>query len=357
MVDSVTYNPGEIIEYGTDPTTSMSIAPKAYDGPTEARTLIFSDDPEYVTGPGIMYQDTVMGKFRVFMYHVNNYRKALFFSVLITNPNPYPITVTVSQKAAVGPSADYTAMGKLAIGMWLQSTGGDQINLYPGQTMFLNSLEMPMSARRNELIHYLYDAETTGPIIVSTVARKDKKFSLNGLTILRSAAKGKDTPMRGTFQFAEYNATYFSNLSENGQYADGAAGTTEYLAGWSAVDGRPTVNYGNYGILYHTKVQILPKSTLLAAIVFNSRGGTFATWAKVVVTESSQIIQSGPYAIPTTQPSFGTNTLTQGVMLYKDSFVAGITKFVEVVWMPAGGTNLPVDILVQPYLSEFKVCQ
>ena len=80
-------------------------------------------------------------------------------------------------------------------------------------------------------------------------------------------------------------------LDERGYNAVGVAGKSEYLQGYSAVDRKKVINYGNYGVLYHTKFQLIPFLQTPEAIVVNSRGGGFATAANITV--NGELITQG----------------------------------------------------------------
>ncbi|HJV47094.1 MAG TPA: hypothetical protein VJ824_15355 [Bacillota bacterium] len=343
------YKPGDIIIYDTDPTSNMTVIPNTNvaEQPAGNRTLLFSDAPEYVKGQGILYQDTISptknsGQFRVFAYHVNNVGKILYFSILLTNTSPEPVTVHITKTAVAGPSTSYTAVGKTAVKRWFNSDVSTTVTISAGQTIFLTN---PVAAQKNQLVHFIVDAVAKGNVIVSVVARNDRKASLNNLKVLPS---GQSSPMRGTFSTSDYFSFYSADLSGNGQYASGVAGDSEYLVGYSAVDDHQMViNYGNYGVLYHTTFQVAPPTVTSAALVLNSRGGTFATESYVSL---NGIPQGSLIDVPTNTTSVGTNTLTQGVLLFKNKFSNQTTYTIGIDWMPAGGTNLPVHFIIEPYL-------
>ncbi|ABO49287.1 hypothetical protein Dred_0748 [Desulforamulus reducens MI-1] len=350
LIDYNSYDLGDTINFEANPAVFLKTIPNKFknEQPESTRTLLFSDFPEYIDKPGISYQDTIYpfknkGKFRIFDYHVNSSTEPLYFSVLLTNKNNHPVSVQIEKMAVAGPSMNYTAVGKTAVNEWLKSSVDKMIEIQPGKTVFLAE---PVCLKKDQLVNFIYDATVSDAVQVTTVTRRDQKASLKGLPVLGKITEGGKTPtiLRGTFDTADYYNFYVIGLDERGYNAVGVAGKSEYLQGYSAVDRKKVINYGNYGVLYHTKFQLIPFLQTPEAIVVNSRGGGFATAANITV--NGELITQG-LDTPSKTTAIGFNTVKQGILVFKNSIYN--SDKIEIDWMPAGGTNLPVNFIVQPY--------
>lgn len=353
IIDYDNYNLGNTINFEGNPAVLLKTLSNKFknEQPESTRTLIFSDFPEYIDKPGISYQDTIYphnnnGKFRVFDYHVNSSTKPLYFSIVLTNRNNHPVTVQLEKAAVAGPSMNYMAAGKTAVEAWLNSSADKTIEIAPWQTVFLAE---PVCLKKDQLVNFIYDATVSDAVQVSTVTRSDQKASLKGLPILGKTTNGekKSTILRGTFKTADYYHSYVLGLDEYGYNIVGVAGKTEYLRGYSAVDRKEVINYGNYGVLYHTNFKLIPFLQTPEAIIINSRGGGFGTAASISI--NGELVRPG-FIGPTESTAIGINTVKQGILVFKEHIKN--SDNIELNWMPAGGTNLPVNFIVQPYKSQ-----
>lgn len=90
-------------------TTINRLAVKTSD---QGGTLLFSDSPEYVEEPGILYQDVVSGEARVLYYHLNNTQRPQKIAITLENMYAGLNSVKITRGVAGGPSADFLAVGK-----------------------------------------------------------------------------------------------------------------------------------------------------------------------------------------------------------------------------------------------------
>lgn len=351
LVDYNQHDLGSTINFEGNPAVFLKTLSNKFksEQPKSSRTLIFSDFPEYIDKPGISYQDYIYpfknnGRFRVFDYHVNSSTKPLYFSILLTNKNDHPVTVQIEKMAVAGPSMNYMAAGKDAVQAWLNSSVAKTLVIEPWQTVFLAE---PVCLKKDQLVNFIYDATASDTVQVATVTRSDEKASLKGLPILvKKTTPGEKAPtiLRGTFDTADYYHTYVIGLDGRAYTAVGVAGKADYLQGYSAVDRKKVINYGNYGVLYHTSFKLIPYLQTPGAIVINSRGGGFGTAASIKI--NGKLVTPG-FIGPTETTAIGLNTVKQGILVYKE-YIKNSDE-VTINWMPAGGTNLPVNFIVQPY--------
>ena len=73
--------------------------------------LLFSDNPESITGEGIAYRDRVSGYARVYVYHANAEVQPKYFLTWLINRSDEPVTVRVFREAIGGPGVDYGFIG------------------------------------------------------------------------------------------------------------------------------------------------------------------------------------------------------------------------------------------------------
>lgn len=337
---------GETVTFSTDPVANMTAltAPQTSGG----GTLIFSNDPEYVTGPGILYRDNVQGAFRVFAYHVNAAKRNLYLGVVLTNPGKQAVTVDLSRLGVGGPSTDFTAVGKAGVHQWFLPLAARTLSIRGHSSAFLAASVDDTAVAPGQAINLIADATTSGPLQVAVVAQTQPTTNLHKLSVLPNTyTSPSGTPMRGTFSQSAASSLYTADASGAGQYALHVDGSGDFLQGYSAVDGNtPTVDYGNYGVLYHDAFAVTPSAATTAsdfALLLNPRGGSFATAGRV----NAGLTPAGLVSIPADQESV--SSVNQGVVLGDYGLTAGVTTTATVEWMPAAASNLPVDILVYPY--------
>jgi hypothetical protein len=68
------------------------------------RTLLVSASPQEVTQRGILYQDKVNGKARLYADHINGTKDKLTLAILATNLKDKPVMIKTTNKGEVGPS-------------------------------------------------------------------------------------------------------------------------------------------------------------------------------------------------------------------------------------------------------------
>ena len=307
--------------------------------------LLLSDSPETPNEDGILYQDTVSGDVRLFLYHVNGTAVNKRFVVILENTDPDPAQITVYQHGIGGPGLDYHAVGKAA---QIDYLSGDDIYLVevPGKgKAHLSSVLTDMTVAPNALVNGIFDFKTDRPVVVKVmmvpVNADSKKF----------ADQAKILPadqhhLRGTFEGRDRmiipNKVY--NPTEDGPAVITLADnfTDVYLRGVDATDGTPVVNYGNYGVVY--KLFLPSDNGGKINYWLNPRGGEYAGWLGV----KYQHKEISPTATPNGMITFGHNKLT-------DFSHIGVFDGGQSLWLtfsPPGASNLPVKIVIMPETSK-----
>lgn len=329
--------PGDTINYFANP--ELASLPMQGFRSTDGPTLLLSDAPETVPGPGILYQDDVNGPFRVFFDHVNGSADGgtLVFTVLATNAGTAPATVTLTRVGYAGPSTAYFLTGQAAQSAWMASAENVQVTLAPGETAFLLPQLNGLVASAQQDVTGIIDGSSDASVQLSVVAEAAPAASLTGLSVLPAATDPTGFALRGTFPHAEI--TVAAQADGAFQHLDMAV-PTDYLRGYSAVDGMaPAEDYGNYGVLYDVRVMTMGNAGTLAA-VFDPLGGPFAGTALVGTG-------FGPGA-PVDLPAGGTYAPDplSSILLGHFTLQQDVPVLLHVEWMPPSGSNLPVSLVL-----------
>lgn len=303
--------------------------------------LLLSDSPEVPAEDGILYQDTVNGDVRLFLYHVNGAAVNKRFIVVLENTEPEAAQVTVYQHGIAGPGFDYHAVGKAA-----------QMNYFNGGDIYL--VEVPGNGRAhlssvltdtvvapNALVNGIFDFKTDRPVVVKVlmapVGVDSKKYA--GQAPILPADEQR---LRGTFEGRDRmiipNKVY--NPIEDGAAVITLADnfTDLYIRGVDATDGTSVVNYGNYGVFY--KLFLPSEAQGKISYWLNPRGGEYAGWLGVKYRHQT----AAPVATPSGAIAFGHNKLTDFAPI--GSFDAGQSLWL--MFSPPGASNLPVKLVVMP---------
>lgn len=332
--------PGDQVAFGANPDTGAWAMPasRRWSGPP----LLFSDAPETVPGPGILYQDDVNGPFRLFFDHVDGRAGGgpLYFGVLATNPGGAPATVTLTRVGDAGPSADYFAAGQAAERAWMSSAADTRVTLAPGQSAFLLPDLASRPAAAGQDVTGIVDGSSDAQVQISVVAQTSPAPSLTGLAVLPAAPDASGFALRGTFPHSEVTIT---------AQADGALqsldmGTPlDYLRGYSAVDGlAPAEDYGNYGVLYNVLIDTMGNAGRVA-LIFDPQGGPFAGAGLV----GTGFAVGSPLDLPAAG-TFAPSPLSS-ILVGRYTLQENQPLLLHFEWMPPAGSYLPATAVLSPY--------
>lgn len=325
--------PGQTLEINglAYPEWPVSVTP--YGG-----TLLLSDSPETVKEDGILYQDTVSGSVRVFMYHLNGTGRAKKVLVTLENPGEKPVKV-ILHKQGYAAGYNYMEVGKKAEEEYINSRQMETITLSAKEWRFLDAHLGKVAIPADTLVNGIYDFIADGPVTVKVVSMP---VEADIGTFIR---KGKILPadeqrLRGTF--AGKDRLVLPQRLYRGE-EDGTVAITladpvkePYATGIDATDGSPALNYGNYGIVYRL---FLPAESGSTAYLLNPRGGTYAGF--VGITHRHE--QEYSLATPANRLYFGESP--------SDSAYLGSYDSKDSLWFtfsPPGASNLPVKLLLRP---------
>lgn len=318
-------------------------------------TLLFSDSPEYVKEPGILYTDVVKGDARVFYYHLNDTKKPYKVAVVLESVGGQYAVVRVTRRAAAAPSENYFEVGKgLQEAYFTDGQPTEKMYIGPDDRRLLLDAMDKTVLKPGELVAGMVDFSASAPVRVSVL------FYPTGKNPLKYVSEAEILPadehrMRGTFVGMDrlLRLKHPYRPDEDGVacvvLADGVQ--DKYREGVDATDGSLATNYGNYGMLYRLELPVRGKTRVL----MSPMGGAYAG---VVRAESDResarriFVPHGRlcFSDTTIHPPFtkdGETTLLPTAELADlGVFPAKPRAFFEM--SPPGASNLPIMVILAP---------
>ena len=326
---------GEIVA-GLEGLGSATCLPTRTCVPESAPTLIFSDEPEYVATDGVLYADELeTGRYRVYVYHVNDGASPRRFTVVALNQMAVPATITVEKLATTAPSTDYLGVGRAVAESYLTATGKPAI-MVPGMTRVVVDTDVDaLVADPDELIHTMFQLQVIGDVklsIVSVPANADAAAVTAGLSLLPNT----NTHVRGTFPMADRLILTRHPGGLTRLRLGGDESIDPHIMGTNYVDGGAATLAGNFGVLYDLRV-IGPAESLFLGV--NPRAGT---WAGGALGSAGLDASGGSYLLPSSDPTVSSNQDVVAMGRYTSGIDIGATL------LTAGGSNLPVHVVMAP---------
>ena len=303
--------------------------------------LILSDSPEMVAQDGIMYQDQITGKVRLFFYHVNATTTAKKIEVVLENKGKENAHITINQSSSSSPGYDWLAVGKETLASYLEGKGNGKVIVPPGGVVPLSLSISEIAVLPNMLSNGIFDFVTDHPITVKVMMLPILEDSAP-FSKVAQILPADEWHLRGTFEGADRK---IASVQAYDPTHDGAVALTladnavdSYVTGIDAIDGTKVVNYGNYGIVY----QILLPSKNIGKVAYYlvPMGGYYAGAIGINHTN----LKANTLATPQGRTYFGNDGPKEFAFLgtYNSGDVLSF-KF-----SPPGASNLPVKIVIMP---------
>ncbi|MFB5675441.1 stalk domain-containing protein [Paenibacillus terreus] len=328
---------GDLYEFDGSEVPQMETVPASVtSGP---RLLIRANSPERVFQDGIVYQEVGTGSQRILAHYVNETGRNVKMYVVATNNNMLPATINVEASGFGGPSPFATAAGKLGTMRYLQSlTDGTKRSttvLNPGESRVILPDLSAIKMKPDEVISLLSDLNSDQPVQYTVIMVEESADPLVAFQTLPKLDKD-GIHNRGTYMDADRTIEYTEEVGRKAQrIVIGDNNIDPNLTGTDGIDGSAASNAGNFGVLYKIRLTNVAPYSL---ITFNPRGGLYSGYALV----NNQII-----AIANNS---GVRAPNQNSVLYRTGHMA---ESVEMYFTAAAGSNLPVNLLIQP-LPEYK---
>ena len=328
-------------------------------------TLLFSDSPEYVDRPGILYQDTVNGKVRVLYYHLNNTQIPQKVGVVLENANPKvkATMVQVTRGGTAWPSDDYLWVGKTTQNQYFGEKKNDLILVMKDKKRLLQSSMDEIVLQPGQLVYGVYDFNADNPVKVSVLMYPANVNPFDFMKIAKVLPRDH-VALRGTFQGMDREIT---STQEYDPEKDGIVyvmladdKVDKYKVGVDATDGTQTVNYGNYGINYKIAIPVKGETSRVQYYL-SPLGGTYAgamtvrrdhsPYTKLLETPAGRIY-FGDQTAP--EPVQVSKAREEGIALFGNhmemanlgSYDNSVPTYFE--FSPPGASNLPASLILVP---------
>lgn len=288
-----------------------------------SRKLLVSDSPETFTEQGILYQDNVEGKGRLYADHINGTKEKMTLAILATNLTDKPVTVKTTNKGEVWPSVYANLIGSEATVDFLV---GDPLN----ETMTIPPLKTFVYKQFPDFypdqgVNLFYDVETSGQVQFTFAAAPE--ISQNTLQLPKLAFNGH---VRGTFPVSEVNWSIdASSFTTPSRLIIGDGKTDPFQPGYDPQRGQEVRNNGNYGVVY----KIHADKPRKMAVMILPKGGVFKGPIKI-----NGEIRMVPYS--------GVMTAFDGMQILAKT--TGKEESLDIEFSPPAGSALPFDLIFYP---------
>jgi PKD repeat protein len=296
------------------------------------RTLLISDSPETIKDNGILYQDTINGKARLYADHMNGTTDKLRLAILFRNPTDQPITVTTTNKGESTPSIYAHLIGHVASVGFLQKEPVYQAPLVvpAGQTVVYVQMPDLFPAQG---VNLMYDVETDGALEVSFVAGAVNSYPANPLESYQRLAY--DGHVRGTFQGSDKRWDIdLANIAQPSRLTIGDGKEDTYAKGYDTERQMEVPATGNYGVVY----KIHADKPRKMAVMLIAKGGPF----------KGPFLINGQFMLA---PASGVISAFKSIQILART--TGTEDSFDIEFTPPAGSAFPIDLIFYP-LDDIK---
>lgn len=298
-----------------------------------SRPLLMSDSPETFKAKGILYQDVVNGKGRLYADHMNGMDEKVQFVIMATNTSSKPVTIRTTNKGEVYPSIYAHLIGhEAAVQFMLNDKIDEKLTIPAGQT--LAYIQMP-DVQPGQGVNVFYDVETDGPIQFSFMAMDAVIETPTSLYPSLYAPLPFDGHVRGTFPMSEkrwdIDASTFTKPS---RLVFGDNKSDPFQPGYDVFRKENVFEDGNYGVLYKIHADKPRKMVVLLL----ARGGAFKGPFKF----NSEFVLAPPSGVVT--------AFDRVQVLYRTD---GTEPSLDIEFIPPAGSAFPMDLIFYP-LDDVK---
>lgn len=293
------------------------------------RKLLVSDSPENITTQGILYEDSINGKARLYANHVNVSGQSMEFAILATNNTTKAITLKTTNQGEVYPSKYAMLLGsESVIDFLMYNENRESFTIAPGETIVYRQFP---TFNNGYGINTMYDVESSGELLVSFVAAS--KIDRSALALPKLAYAGH---VRGSFD--QSDITWNIDAGKVGKnrlqrIVIGDGKSDPFLQGYDPQRGTQAALTGNYGAVYHMTIN----NPGDMAIMVMARGGQFKGAFKV----NGQFVRV---------PSSGVLTPYDGLVTLAKT--KATDKQVTIEFSPPAGSSFPLNLILYPLDSR-----
>jgi hypothetical protein len=317
-------------------------------------TLLFSDSPEYVKEPGILYSDIAKDDVRIFYYHLNDTKKPYKVSVVLEGESERSAIVKITRRAISAPSKDYCEVGKSLQQAYFADMGeAAEIVVASHQRQLLMEEADKTKLMPGELVSGMVDFSVSAPVRVSVLFYPTDKDPLQYISEAEQLP-ADEHHLRGTFIGMNRTLRLKSPYHKKDGIgcvvlADGEIDS--FREGVDATDGSIVTNEGNYGIVYRLEMPVKDKARFL----MSPMGGGYA--GSVRVNSGKDDIRL--IAVPDGRLMFGETSLHPPFDENGETTLLPSVELADLgVWKkkqqaffefsPPGASNLPILLILAP---------
>ncbi|CAG7648730.1 hypothetical protein PAESOLCIP111_05677 [Paenibacillus solanacearum] len=288
-----------------------------------SRKLLVSDSPEEFTEKGILYQDDVEGKGRLYADHINGTTEKVTLAILAKNTTNQPVTIKTTNKGEVWPSVYANLIGSEAtVDFLLGDPLEETLTVPPNQTFIYKQFP---DFYPGQGVNLFYDVETSGKIQFSFVATGE--VSQSSLTLPLLPFTGH---VRGSFPVSQVNWQIdASSFTTPSRLIIGDGKTDPFQPGYDPMRKMEVKNDGNYGVIY----KIHADKPRKMAVMIMAKGGVF----------------KGPFKINgdiRLVPESGVITAFDGMQILAKT--TGKEDALDIEFSPPAGSAFPIELIFYP---------
>jgi hypothetical protein len=298
-----------------------------------SRTLLMSDSPETFKQKGILYQDVVNGKARLYADHMNGMDEKVQFVIMATNSGTKPVTIRTTNKGEVYPSIYAQLIGhEASVEFLLNDKYDDKLTIPAGQTRAY--IQMP-DFQPGQGVNVFYDVETDGPIQFSFMAMDAVIETPTSLYSMLYAPLPFDGHVRGTFPVSEKRWDIdASSFTKPSRLVFGDNKSDPFQPGYDVFRKENVYEDGNYGVVY----KIHADKPRRMVVMLLARGGAFKGPFKF----NGEFVLAPPSGVIT--------AFDRMQVLYRTD---GTEPSLDIEFTPPAGSAFPMDLIFYP-LDEVK---
>jgi len=302
-----------------------------------SRKLLLSDSPESIKELGILYQDKVNGKARLYADHINETGNKMQFVIMARNTSPTKsVTIKTTNKGEVYPSIYANLIGhEASVDFMLKDpVQNEKLELGPGQGF--SYVRMP-DFYPGQGVNVFYDVETDGEVEFSFLAI-DSGISTPVASLLPYLkVLPFDGHVRGTFPLSDmaWNVD-MKGVTKPTRLTIGDGKDDPFIPGYDKGPGRTgeVKNDGNYGVMYNIRIENPPKM----AVLLLAKGGVFKGPFKI-----NGVFHMAPHS----------GVIQAFEVIHVLTRTDGSGEALNIEFTPPAGSAFPIDIIFYP-LGDLK---
>lgn len=323
--------------------------------------FLISDDPEYIRVPeAIAMQERVNpGAVRLYVYNVNGIKEPQKIprkiTAVIKNLGKEDLHFRMIKYSSQKPSTNYFQIGKQGLDDYFSSNESKAVRkLKPGEVMAIDEKLEKQIVNYDELVHGFYEFVVDQPALISVLQTAPEKSGPKAFAEIKTIIPHSGVNAgRGIFPVSNYQITtskYVDTKDGVAQLIVADGQDDPWIKGTIGEAKNPARNAGNYGVLYHTKINW--KSTDgkgLALVTWNSRSGDNQWCGGMGMTMELFDAKNNKTVVQYPSNKLITKGAPEAILLevYKPDPTKEIQE-INFTYSPPGASCLPTPLILVP---------